>query len=92
MTHVWHKERKLYIQNVHPTTYKRNIQNFVFSKVRETNLISLNYRYGPTRCLGVNAAIIDHIRHSPVMGIFTKQKSTCTRIMSVNLLILRAGN
>ena len=50
----------------------------------ETALVLLNYLNGPTRCLGVNAAIIDHIQHSPVMGVLKKQKKKfkCTSIMS----------
>ena len=41
-----------------------------FNQVRATALILLNYKYGPTRRLGVNVAIIDHIRHSPIIGVF----------------------
>ena len=34
--------------------------NLVFDQVRATALISLNYKYGPTGLLGVNAAIRPH--------------------------------
>ena len=34
--------------------------NIVFNHVRATALISLNYKYGPTGRLGVNAAIRPH--------------------------------
>ena len=46
----------------------------VISYVRANALILLTYRYGPTGCLGVHAAIIDHIPHSPIMGVFRKQE------------------
>ena len=84
----WHtlgtREKNYITQNVcRPTLHTIEIQNLVFSQVRATTLMSLNYRYGPTGHLGVNAAIIDHIRHSPVMGVFTKQnKSTSTQVVN----------
>ena len=34
--------------------------NLVFSQVRATTLILLNYKYSPTRHLGVNASIRPH--------------------------------
>ena len=66
--HKW----ELYINKMNNHT--RKIQNLFFNQVRATALILLNYKCGPTRRIGVKTAIIDHIRHSPVMGIFLKQK------------------
>ena len=48
--------------------------NLVFNQVRATAHILLNYKCGPTRCLGVNAAIIDHIRRSLLMSHSQKKE------------------
>ena len=51
----------MYYYNIQNDNTVKEIQNLVFSQVRATTLILLNYISGPTRHLGVNAAITDHI-------------------------------
>ena len=76
MTHVWHKREKLYYSECTMTIIIKEIQNLVFSQIRATALILLNYISGPTGHLGVNADIIDIIQPSHVMGVLTKQKKS----------------
>ena len=73
MIHTLTQERNCIINNVKNDSIVKEVQNLVVSQVRATAFIILNYINGPIRRLGVNGAIIDHIRHSLVMGVFTKQ-------------------
>ena len=54
----------------------KKIQNLVFSQVRATALIVLNYRYGPTRRLGVNVTVIGHIRQLHGKNSFISKEIT----------------
>ena len=73
------QETKSITTNVQNDNNVKEIQNLVFNQVRAIALILLNYRYGLTRCLGVNAAIIDHIRHWDFLSrcnIYTSSSSS----------------
>ena len=63
MTHLGTREKIVYQYVYGKDNYMKKIQKLVFSQVRATALILLNYRYSTTGRLGVNGAIIDHIWH-----------------------------
>ena len=67
MTCCWQKRERLYSQ--YATNITKIYKNLVLSQVRATSLILLNTRYGPTRCLDVDAAIIDHILQQLPLGL-----------------------
>ena len=69
MTQIGIREIVVLLRMYKMATTNKRYKTWFLTTLGQLPLFLLNYKFGPTGCLSVNAAIIDHIRHGVSLAL-----------------------